>query len=162
MNSHLLHDNTLIIQLKQITYIGNFTQKYLTRKSILYSFLLVFTQNYSKLVFFGNLILNSLDTHFIKTTRVRVSTSVKKEVLMIEYWSKWVLSDHTSVYNFGGSIRLKSEFGIFYSSHGRLYRDVHALAKDSKVLNLDFQFFCIDFLGKLWNDFFIMFIPIQD
>ena len=122
MNSHLLHNNTLIIQLKQITYIGNFTQKYLTRKSILYSFLLVFTQNYSKLVFFGNLILDSLDTRFMKATRVRVSTSVKKEVLMIEYWSEWVLSDHTSVYNFGGSIRLKSEFGIFYSSHGRLYR----------------------------------------
>ena len=50
MNSHLLHDNTLIIQLKQHTYIGNFTQKYLTRKSILYSFLLVFTRFYPKLL----------------------------------------------------------------------------------------------------------------
>ena len=45
VNSHLLHDNTLIIQLKQHTYIGNFTQKYLTRKSILYSFLPKITRN---------------------------------------------------------------------------------------------------------------------
>ena len=64
-----LHDNTLSIQLKQHEYIGNFTQKYLTWKSFLYSFelelysvLLVFTQNYSKLVFFGNSILDSLYT----------------------------------------------------------------------------------------------------
>ena len=105
MNSHLLHDNTLIIQLKQHAYIGNFTQKYLTQKSFLYlielefySFLLVFTQNYSKLVFFGNLILDSLYTRLMKATRVRVSTSVKKEVLMSEYSSEWVLSDHTTMY----------------------------------------------------------------
>ena len=26
-------------------------------------------------------------------------------------------------------------------------------AKVSKVLNLDFQFFCIDFLGLLWKEF---------
>ena len=111
VNSHLLHDNTLIIQLKQHTYIGNFTQKYLTRKSILYSFLLVFTQNYSKLVFFGNLILDSLDTRFMKATRVRVSTSVKKEVLMIEYSSEWVLSDHTTSNLSQGC---SSSFNLYY------------------------------------------------
>ena len=111
----VLHDNTLIIQLKQHAYIGNFTQKYSTQKSFLYlfelefyscllvftrfySFLLVFTQNYSKLVFFGNFILDSLYTCLMKDTRVRVSTSVKKEVLMIGYSSEWVLSDHTSMY----------------------------------------------------------------
>ena len=104
MNSRFLHDNTLIIQLKQHEYIGNFTQKYLTWKSFLYSFelefysvLLVFTQNYSKLVFFGNSILDSLYTRLMKATRVRVSTSVKKEVLVSEYSSEWVLSDHTSL-----------------------------------------------------------------
>ena len=105
MNSRFLHDNTLIIQLKQHEYIGNFTQKYLTWKSFLYSFelefysvLLVFTQNYSKLVFFGNSILDSLYTRLMKATRVRVSTSVKKEVLVSEYSSEWVLSDHTTTY----------------------------------------------------------------
>ena len=102
MNSRFLHDNTLIIQLKQHEYIGNFIQKYLTWKSFLYSFelefysvLLVFTQNYSKLVFFGNSILDSLYTRLMKAIRVRVSTSVKKEVLVSEYSSEWVLSDHT-------------------------------------------------------------------
>ena len=35
-------------------------------------------------------------------------------------------------------------------------------AKDSKVLNLDFQFFCIDSLGILWKEFVIMFISRQD
>ena len=77
------------------------SSEYLTWKSILYSFLLVFTRFYSKLLetfFFGNLILDLLDTRFMKATRVRVSTSVKKEVLMIEYSSEWVLSDQTSEY----------------------------------------------------------------
>ena len=111
MNSRFLHDNTLIIQLKQHEYIGNFIQKYLTWKSFLYSFelefysvLLVFTQNYSKLVFFGNSILDSLYTRLMKATRVRVSTSVKKEVLVSEYSSEWVLSDHTSMYYFGSDV----------------------------------------------------------
>ena len=35
-------------------------------------------------------------------------------------------------------------------------------AKVSKVLNLDFHFFCIDFLGKLWKNFVTMFISRQD
>ena len=80
-------------------------RKYLTWKSFLYSFelecyslLLVFTQNYSKLVFFGNSILDSLYTRLMKATRVRVSTSVKKEVLVSEYSSEWVLSDHTTTH----------------------------------------------------------------
>ena len=37
-----------------------------------------------------------------------------------------------------------------------------AQAKVSKVLNLDFQFFCIDFLGKSKKEFVIMFISRQD
>ena len=97
-------ENSKIFQIwLTLEYIGNFTQKYLTWKSFLYSFelefysvLLVFTQNYSKLVFFGNSILDSLYTRLMKATRVRVSTSVKKEVLVSEYSREWVLSDHTT------------------------------------------------------------------
>ena len=87
--------NTLVILLKSTWLENHFCTRLNSNFTRFNSFLPKITQNS---FFFGNSILDSLYTRLMKATRVRVSTSVKKEVLISEYSSEWVLSDHTSRY----------------------------------------------------------------
>ena len=63
----------------------------------------------------------------------------------------------------GGS---KGGWGVGGIARGEYQIEIgtwHFLLKPaSKVLNLNFQFFCIDFLGKLWKECVVIFISRQD
>ena len=87
-NEELFQEFIMISQIKELTLILGCKTRWNTLVAMLERFLMLYmmipkiTRNS---FFFGNSILDSLYTRSMKATQVRVSTSVKKEVLISEY-----------------------------------------------------------------------------